>query len=145
MPARAEPRQGQCSAAPKGNAGSQANAAESANSHKTRPWWQNRFYSCPLAQSHFWRALLYVELHVDLNPVRPGLLSDGTAYPWSSAAAHASSQDDNGMLDSWGLSELDRTAVKSRRTAPTPGCDITNISSLVVHFGSSSPACSRTM
>jgi putative transposase len=64
--------------------------------------WQNRFYSCPLGQSHLWRALLYV----GLNPVRAGLLSDATAYPWSSGAAHAASHDDNGMLDSWEWSEV---------------------------------------
>jgi putative transposase len=64
--------------------------------------WQNRFYSCPLGPSHLWRALLYV----DLNPVRAGLLSDATAYPWSNAAAHASSQDDIGLLDSWRWSEV---------------------------------------
>lgn len=46
--------------------------------------WQNRFYSCRLAKTHLWRALLYV----DLNPVRAGLVNDPTAYPRSSAAAH---------------------------------------------------------
>jgi hypothetical protein len=43
---------------------------------------------------------------VDLNPVRAGLLSDATACPWSSAAAHAASHDDDGLLDSWEWSEV---------------------------------------
>ena len=65
--------------------------------------WQNRFYSCPLGPSHLWRALLYV----DLNPVRAGMLSDPTAYPWSSAAAHADKSDAAGLLDSWEWSDID--------------------------------------
>jgi REP-associated tyrosine transposase len=65
--------------------------------------WQNRFYSCPLGPSHLSRALLYV----DLNPVRAGMLSDPTAYPWSSAAAHADNSDAAGLLDSWEWSDID--------------------------------------
>ncbi|MEX2299898.1 MAG: transposase [Bryobacterales bacterium] len=65
--------------------------------------WQNRFYSCPLAKTHLWRALLYV----DLNPVRAGLGNDPAAYPWSSAAAHSQGGDPSGLLDSWEWSELD--------------------------------------
>ncbi len=65
--------------------------------------WQNRFYSCPLGPSHLWRALLYV----DLNPVRAGMLSDPTAYPWSSAAAHANQRDIAGLLDVREWSEVD--------------------------------------
>jgi putative transposase len=64
--------------------------------------WQNRFYSCPLGPSHLWRALLYV----DMNPVRAGMLSDPTAYPWSSAAAHAN-RDAAGLLDSREWHEVD--------------------------------------
>ena len=65
--------------------------------------WQNRFYSCPLAKTHLWRALLYV----DLNPVRAGLVNDPTAYPWSSAAAHSRGHDPSELLDAWEWSELD--------------------------------------
>jgi putative transposase len=32
--------------------------------------WQNRFFSCPLDEDHFWEALRYTEL----NPVRAGLV-----------------------------------------------------------------------
>jgi putative transposase len=46
-------------------------------------------------------------LYVDLNPVGAGLLSDPTAYPWSSAAAHAGNSDDAGLLDAWEWSEVD--------------------------------------
>jgi putative transposase len=46
--------------------------------------WQNRFFSCPLGESHLLSALRYVEL----NPVRAGLASDPAGWPWSSARAH---------------------------------------------------------
>ena len=45
--------------------------------------WQGRYYSCPLDDSHFAAALLYVER----NPVRAGLAQSPCDYPWSSAAA----------------------------------------------------------
>jgi putative transposase len=51
--------------------------------------WQNRFFSCPLGESHLLRALRYVEL----NPVRAELASAPDGWPWSSARAH--------MLDSF--------------------------------------------
>ena len=34
------------------------------------------------------------------------MLSDSTAYRWSSAAAHANNSDDAGLLDSWQWSEV---------------------------------------
>ena len=46
--------------------------------------WQGRFYSCPLDRSHLWKALRCTEL----NPVRAGLVSESSAWPWSSAAVH---------------------------------------------------------
>ena len=46
--------------------------------------WQGRFYSCPLDESHLWRALRYVEL----NPVRAEIVDRPESWPWSSAAAH---------------------------------------------------------
>lgn len=46
--------------------------------------WQNRFFSCPLGRSHFWKALLYVEQ----NPVRAKMVRRAWQYPWSSAAIH---------------------------------------------------------
>ena len=46
--------------------------------------WQNRYFSCPMDESHTINALAYVEL----NPVRAGLAGTPDAYPWSSAEAH---------------------------------------------------------
>lgn len=64
--------------------------------------WQNRFYSCPLGQSHLVTALAYV----DLNPVRAGLVEDAVQYPWSSAAAHGSHTAADGLIDRWAWTEL---------------------------------------
>jgi putative transposase len=57
--------------------------------------WQGRFYSCPLDDSHVWRALRYVEL----NPVRAGMVSAAVEWRWSSAAAHCSAATPARMLD----------------------------------------------
>ena len=46
--------------------------------------WQNRYYCCPLAATHLWTALRYVEW----NPIRAGLVREAADYRWSSAAAH---------------------------------------------------------
>ncbi len=46
--------------------------------------WQGRFYSCPLDETHLWKALRYVEL----NPVRAGMAPEAAEWRWSSAAAH---------------------------------------------------------
>ena len=46
--------------------------------------WQGRFYSCPLDESHLWKALRYVEL----NPVRAGMVGAPELWNWSSATAH---------------------------------------------------------
>jgi len=56
------------------------NARQSSTGHV----WQGRFYSCPLDDSHLWKALRYVEL----NPVRAGMLPAAEDWRWSSAAAH---------------------------------------------------------
>jgi REP-associated tyrosine transposase len=47
--------------------------------------WQDRFFSCPLDEDHFWAAMRYVER----NPVRAGLVARAEDYPWSSAAFHS--------------------------------------------------------
>ncbi len=57
--------------------------------------WQGRFYSCPLDENHLWAALRYVEL----NPVRAGLVTKPEAHPYSSALAHLSGRDGEGILD----------------------------------------------
>jgi REP-associated tyrosine transposase len=61
--------------------------------------WQGRFYSCPLDDSHLWRALRYVEL----NPVRAGLVLAPEQWRWSSARAHLNSSGSDPWLemDAW--------------------------------------------
>ena len=57
--------------------------------------WQNRFFSCPLDERHFFAALRYVEL----NPVRAGLAGLPWDWPWSSAAQHICPADVDPLLD----------------------------------------------
>jgi putative transposase len=57
--------------------------------------WQNRFFSTPMDDNYFWRALRYVEL----NPVRAGLVQNAWDWPWSSARAHVTGIDESGLLD----------------------------------------------
>jgi putative transposase len=45
--------------------------------------WQNRYSSCPLAETHLWTALRCVEQ----NPVRAGMVVRARDYEWSSAGA----------------------------------------------------------
>ena len=57
--------------------------------------WQDRYYSCPMDDEHFWTAMTYVER----NPVRAGLCADACQWRWSSAAAHCGEPDRSGLLD----------------------------------------------
>ena len=57
--------------------------------------WQDRYYSCPMDDEHFWTAMRYIEQ----NPVRAGLCADARQWPWSSAAAHCGDPDASGLLD----------------------------------------------
>jgi putative transposase len=57
--------------------------------------WQDRFFSCPLDEVHYWRALAYIER----NPVRARLCRRAWRWPWSSAAAHCGGKDPTGLLD----------------------------------------------
>lgn len=72
------------------------NARNSSSGHV----WQGRFYSCPLDETHLWRALRYVEL----NPVRAGMVWEAAEWRWSSAAAHCGSgAPEAGLeMDRWG-------------------------------------------
>ncbi len=63
--------------------------------------WQDRFFSCPLDEVHFWRALAYIER----NPVRARLCRKAWRWRWSSAAAHCGGKDPTGLLDLPGWSE----------------------------------------
>ncbi len=57
--------------------------------------WQNRFYSAPLDEPHFWTALAYVEQ----NPVRSGIVRQAWEYAWSSASVHLGGPDRHRLLD----------------------------------------------
>jgi len=58
--------------------------------------WQNRFFSCPLDESHLVAAMRYVER----NPVRARMCRAPWRYAWSSAAAHGGERpDETGLLD----------------------------------------------
>jgi len=57
--------------------------------------WQNRYFSCPMDDSHTFEALRYVEQ----NPVRAGLADQPWNYAWSSAAAHCGLARGSGLLD----------------------------------------------
>ena len=46
--------------------------------------WHNRFYSCPLDDTHYLAAMRYIER----NPVRAKITRTAWQWPWSSAAAH---------------------------------------------------------
>ena len=46
--------------------------------------WENRYKIHPVDPELYYVLLKYIEM----NPVRVGLVSDGTAYPWSSAPYH---------------------------------------------------------
>jgi len=57
--------------------------------------WQNRYFSCPLDETYFIRALRYVER----NPARAGLVVYPWEYRWSSAWARCIGDDPSGLLD----------------------------------------------
>ena len=56
------------------------NARHNSNGHV----WQDRYYSCPLDNTHLWEALRYTEM----NPVRASLVEKAEQWSWSSASAH---------------------------------------------------------
>lgn len=57
--------------------------------------WQNRYFSCPLDDQHFWNALCYIEQ----NPVRANIIDNPCLFKWSSAKAHVTNIDETGLLD----------------------------------------------
>jgi len=68
--------------------------------------WQNRFFSCPMDTSYFFKALRYIEQ----NPVREKMVSSPWTYRWSSAGFHTGKDDEFGLMNrarwkeqSWGL------------------------------------------
>jgi putative transposase len=75
-------------------ASSMANAFRNVHGRFSQAWntlhnrtgqvWQNRFYSCPVAEAALERAVAYVEN----DPVREGLVACAEDFEWSSARAH---------------------------------------------------------
>ncbi len=57
--------------------------------------WQNRFFSCPLDDEHYWSAMRYIER----NPVRATMVRRAWRYAWSSADAHVTGNDTSELLD----------------------------------------------
>ncbi len=53
--------------------------------------WQGRFGSYPMDEGYLLAAVRYIEL----NPVRARLVKEPFEYPWSSAHAHMTGEDDN--------------------------------------------------
>jgi putative transposase len=62
---------------------------------RTGHLWQERFFSCPLDEEHYWRALVYVER----NPVRARLVRAPWRWAWSSAAAHVGQVKTDPLVD----------------------------------------------
>ena len=51
---------------------------------ETGPLWQNRFFSCPLDETHLWAAVRNVER----NLIHARMVRQAENYKWSSAAYH---------------------------------------------------------
>jgi putative transposase len=64
--------------------------------------WQDRFFSCPLDEYHFWAAMRYVER----NPVRAGLVTRPEDYSWSSAAFHCFGKPDPLIDSTWDPADI---------------------------------------
>jgi putative transposase len=62
---------------------------------RTGHLWQNRFFACALGPSHQWSVIAYVER----NPVRAGMVRQAAEYRWSSARAHLTGTDADGIVD----------------------------------------------
>ena len=61
---------------------------------RTGHLWQNRFFSCPLSESHLAEVLRYVEL----NPVRAKLVRQARDWEWSSARARIEGEDPKQLI-----------------------------------------------
>ena len=67
--------------------------------------WQERFHSFPMDENHLLPAVRYVER----NPVAAGLCEHSEQWPWSSAKAHISAENDSlvnvelmlGRVENW--------------------------------------------
>jgi len=57
--------------------------------------WQNRFFSCPMDDNYFFKALRYIEQ----NPVRAKMTRRPWTYRWSSAVFHTGKDDEFSLMD----------------------------------------------
>jgi putative transposase len=57
--------------------------------------WQDRFFSCPMDEAHYWAAIRYVER----NPIRAGVVRRADEYRWSSARARCGLGRDRLLTD----------------------------------------------
>ena len=73
--------------------------------------WQNRFYSVPLDEPHFWTALAYVEQ----NPVRAGMVRQAWTYAWSSERTTKPSKPCGGARATAGRWTATVSSLNSRR------------------------------
>ena len=80
-----------------GGAHTRFTLAVNARRAETGHLWQNRFFSCPLDETHLWAAVRYVER----NPVRAKLVGSAEQYQWSSARGHCGMTTD--PLLAWGF------------------------------------------
>ena len=62
--------------------------------HRSGKLWENRYKLHPLDPDAYCVVLRYIER----NPVRAGMVVDGAAYPWSSAAYHLSGKEDKTVM-----------------------------------------------
>lgn len=63
--------------------------------NQTGHLWQDRFFSCPVAEEFVWKVLSYIEL----NRVRAGLVEKAWNWEWCSASEHINGSDHTGLLD----------------------------------------------
>jgi putative transposase len=79
---------------------SEAHVRYSRRINKQKGWkghlWQARFGSSVLDENHLIAAVRYVER----NPVRMGIVKEAWEYPWSSAAFHAGTEQEAGIISS---------------------------------------------
>lgn len=65
--------------------------------------WEGRFKSFPLAETHLYAAMRYVER----NPVRAKMIINAWDYSWSSALAHANKDKDLLLDNNFVIDEID--------------------------------------
>jgi putative transposase len=86
--------------------------------------WQNRFFSCPLDEGHTCAALV----HVELNPVRAGLVGRPWDYEWSSARVHVGNAPEADLLDqAWWRDRWDAATWRELLDAADDTGDLTAI------------------